>query len=231
MAQYPGTDEAWVDRNSDNRLINWGKRGSRIAQGPGWAQASSTPFHLFKHYLAEGGIRAPLIISGPGVAYRDETVDSLAHVMDLTPTFIELAGATYPATYKGKPVEQPRGKSMVPILSRKSSKVHGKDEAIGFEYNDLKAIRVGDYKATWISEPFGSSEWQVFDLCVDPGESKDLSSQKPMLKLRLIDAWTEYAKSVGLSLLKMSLMKINRGLYFLQNLSQFHGTAGGNRKI
>ena len=117
--------------------------------------------------------------------------------MDLAPTFLELAGATYPATYNGKPVEQPRGKSMVPLLSKKSSTVHGPDEAIGWEYNNFKAIRIGDYKATWISKPFGPSEWQVFDLSVDPGESKDLSSQKPKLKRRLIDAWDEYAKSVG----------------------------------
>ena len=120
MDSYLGTDEAWVERNSDNRFSNWGKRGSRIAPGPGWAQASSTPFHLFKNFLAEGGIRSPLIISGPGVAHQGETVDCVAHVMDLAPTFLELAGATYPATYNGKPVEQPRGKSMVPLLSKKS---------------------------------------------------------------------------------------------------------------
>jgi len=197
MDSYPDTDEAWVEHNSDNRLSNWGKRGSRIAQGPGWAQASSTPFHLFKNFLAEGGIRSPLIISGPGVAHQDETVDCVTHVMDLAPTLLELAGATYPATYNGKPVEQPRGKSMVPLLSKKSSTVRGPDEAIGWEYNNSKAIRIGDYKATWTSKPYGPSEWQIFDLSVDPGESKDLSSQKPELKLHLIDAWDEYAKSVG----------------------------------
>jgi len=197
MDSYPGTDKAWMEHNSDNRLSNWGKRGSRIAQGPGWAQASSTPFHLFKNFLAEGGIRSPLIISGPGVAHQNETVDGVAHVMDLAPTFLELAGATYPATYNGKPVEQPRGKSMVPLLSKNSSTVHGPDEAIGWEYNNFKAIRIGDHKATWISKPFGPSEWQIFDLSVDPGESKDLSTQKPKLRQRLIDAWDEYAKSVG----------------------------------
>jgi len=148
MDSYLGTDEAWVERNSDNRFSNWGKRGSRIAPGPGWAQASSTPFHLFKNFLAEGGIRSPLIISGPGVVHQGETVDCVAHVMDLAPTFLELAGATYPATYNGKPVEQPRGKSMVPLLSKKSSTVHGPDEAIGWEYNNYKAIRIGDHKAT-----------------------------------------------------------------------------------
>jgi arylsulfatase len=197
MDSYPETDEAWVEHNSDNRFSNWGKRGSRIAQGPGWAQASSTPFHLFKNFLAEGGIRSPLIISGAGVAHQGEIVNGLAHVMDLAPTFLELAGATYPTTYNGKPTEQPRGKSMVPLLSKKSTVVHGPDEAIGWEYNNFKAIRIGDHKATWISKPYGPGEWEVFDLSVDPGESKDLSTQKPKLKQRLTDAWNEYAKSVG----------------------------------
>ena len=71
------------------------------------------------------------------------------------------------------------------------------DEAIGWEYNNLKAIRIGDHKATWIGKPFGPGEWQIFDLSIDPGESKDLSTQKPKLRQRLIDAYGEYAKSVG----------------------------------
>ena len=136
-------------------------------------------------------------MSGPGVAHQGEIVNGLAHVMDLAPTFLELAGATYPATYNGKPVVQPRGSSMVPLLSKESSTVHAPDEAIGWEYNNFKAIRVGNYKGTWISKPFGPSDWQIFDLSVDPGENKDLSSDKPELRQRLIDAWDEYAESVG----------------------------------
>jgi len=197
MDSYPQTDAAWMEHNSDNRFSNWGKRGSRIAQGPGWAQASSTPFHLYKNLLAEGGIRSPLIISGPGVAYQGEVVDSVAHVMDMAPTFLELAGTKYPATYNGRPVEQPRGKSMVPLLSKKSSVTYGPDDVIGWEYNNSKAIRIGDHKATWTVEPFGQGEWQVFDLSIDPGEGNDLSAQNPKLKQRLIDAWDEYASSVG----------------------------------
>jgi arylsulfatase len=117
--------------------------------------------------------------------------------MDFVPTFLELAGATYPATYNGKSVEHPRGKSMVALLSKKSSTVRGPDEALGWEYNNLKAIRIGDHKGTWIAKPFGPGEWQIFNLSVDPGESKDLSTQEPKLRQRLIDAWEEYAKSVG----------------------------------
>jgi len=197
MDSYPGTGEAWVERNSDNRFSNWGRRGSRIAQGPGWAQASSTPFYLFKHFLSEGGIRSPLIISGPGVARQGKTVHNTTHVMDLGPTFLDLAGASYPAAFNGKPVEQPRGKSMHSFLSGESSTVRGPDDPLGMEYNSLKAMRIGDHKATWIPKPYGPGKWQVFDLTVDPGESKDLSSQYPDLKQRLIRAWEEYAEAVG----------------------------------
>ncbi|MEH6584749.1 MAG: arylsulfatase, partial [Halioglobus sp.] len=197
MDSYPGTDAAWIERNSDNRFANWGKPGSRIAQGPGWAQASSTPFHLFKHFLAEGGIRSPMIISGPGVALKEDSVNNMAHVMDLAPTFIELAGARYPATYQGKPVEQPRGKSMVSFLSGQGTPVHGKDESLGWEYNDSKAIRMGNYKAVWVRGPYGPEKWQLFDLSVDPGERNDISSQEPALKKQLIAAWLKYSESVG----------------------------------
>jgi arylsulfatase A-like enzyme len=117
--------------------------------------------------------------------------------MDLAPTLLELAGATYPASYNGRPVEQPRGKSMAPLLSRNSPTVHRPDEAIGWEYNNSKAIRISDHKAIGTGGPFGPGEWQVFDLSVDPGESNDLSTQNPKLKQSLIDAGDEYAKSVG----------------------------------
>lgn len=197
MDMYSGTDEAWVERNSDNRFSNLGKRGSCIAQGPGWAQASSTPFHLYKLFLAEGGIRSPLIISGPGIAYKAETVHNMAHVMDIAPTLMELAGTTHPTSYKGKPVEQPLGKSMVSFLSKKSPTLYGPDEALHWEYNDSKALRMGNYKATWISKPLGSEAWQIFDMSVDPGESNDLSSKMPAIQQKLVNAWIEYANSVG----------------------------------
>ena len=86
---------------------------------------------------------------------------------------------------------------MVSLLSGNSSAVHEPDEAIGWEYNNLKAIRIGNHKGTWISAPFGPGEWQIFDLSVDPGESKDLSTEEPELRQRLIEAWDEYAREVG----------------------------------
>ena len=200
MHMYPDTDEAWVERNSDNRFSNWGRRGSRIAQGIGWAQASSTPFRLFKGFIAEGGIRAPLIVSGPGVARGGKISAALTHVMDLAPTFLEIAGASHLTTYQGRDVEPIRGKSLVPMLSGQSDVVRGEDEPIGFELLGWRGIRAGTWKATWISSPFGVSDWQLFNLAVDPGESRDLADENPELLQRLITQWEAYAEDVGVIL-------------------------------
>ena len=75
--------------------------------------------------------------------------------------------------------------------------VRGPDDAIGWEFSRLKALRMGRYKATWIPKPYGPGRWQLFDLSVDPGEHDDLAAEKPKLIKHLEERWEEYAQSVG----------------------------------
>ena len=197
MHMYPGTDEAWVERNSDNRFPNWGRRGSRIAQGAGWAQASSTPFRLFKAFIAEGGIRSPLIASGPPLAHSGETLHAIAHVMDIAPTLLEIAAAPYPsANESGVPIPQ-RGKSLLPLLTAQADSTRGADDFLAWEFFDWRAVRTAKWKATWIAEPFGTGDWQLFDIMVDPGESMNLSDQFPDVTQELAKKWHRYADDVG----------------------------------
>jgi len=198
MHSYPGTDEAWVERNSDNRYENMGRRGSRIAEGPGWAQASVTPFRLFKGFIAEGGIRSPLIVSGPVVDGAGKTVDGVAHVMDITPTFLELAGANYPSEHNGRRIVPLRGKSLVPVLTGRRTSIRTQDDPVGWEMMGWRALRMGQWKITWIDAPFGESEWQLFDLSTDPGETQDLSSDNIEQLQRLLKQWNAYADEVGI---------------------------------
>ena len=198
MDMYPETDEAWVARNSDNRFSNWGRRGSRVAQGPGWAQASSTPFRLFKAFIAEGGIRSPLIISGPPVARSGEILDAVAHVMDIAPTLLDIAGASYPTSNEKGNLAPPRGKSMMPFLSTQAESIREQDDYLAWEFFDWNAVRTEAWKATWIREPFGSGDWQLFDMAVDPGESNDVSAQHPEVMQELADKWDVYADEVGI---------------------------------
>jgi arylsulfatase len=197
MHMYPGTDEIWVERNSDNRFSNWGRRGSRIAQGAGWAQASSTPFRLFKAFIAEGGIRSPLIMSGATLAHRGKTVDAVAHVMDIAPTLLSIAGATYPSSNEQGSLIPQRGKSMIPLLTTQADSTRGVDDYLAWEFFDWHAVRTATWKATWIREPFGASDWELFDMTVDPGESNDVADQHPEVLQDLANKWDDYADEVG----------------------------------
>jgi arylsulfatase len=155
---------------------------------------------LFKAFIAEGGIRSPLIMTGPGVSRTGETVHAVAHVMDIAATLLDLSGTDYPSVYDGRNIAPLRGKSMLPLLEKRGAVLHGPDEPLAWEFNGWRAIRMGDMKAAWISRPFGAGEWQLFDVATDPGESIDLSRKEPELLQQFISAWAEYANDVGVVL-------------------------------
>ena len=213
MHQYPGTDEAWLDRNSDNRYENMGRRFSRIAQGAAWAQVSMTPFRLFKAFTTEGGIRSPLIISGPGVISRGAHSDAFAHVMDITATILDAAGVEHPGTsYKGRKVEPLRGRTMMKVLNGKSNFIYDNDTAVNWEMLGFRAVRKGDFKLVWLSIPFGNDDWQLYDLSKDPGELNDLSQERPKLRKEMIAIWNQYSKEVGVVLPPGGAMRFDMNL-------------------
>jgi arylsulfatase len=76
--------------------------------GPGWAQASSAPFRLFKSFTSQGGIKSPLIAKLPGrMTQAGDWNHAFLHVTDIMPTFLEVAGAAYPEEHDGRAVRQP----------------------------------------------------------------------------------------------------------------------------
>ena len=199
MDQYPGTDKEWVDRNSDNRYENLGRSFSRIAQGPAWAQVSMTPYRMFKGFTAEGGIRSPLIISGPGVANQGGHNDSFSHVMDISATILDVADVKHPGTsYKGRKVAPLRGHSLVDVLNGKKKFIYDNDIAVSWEMWGSRAVRKGDLKLVWMAAPYGIDDWQLYDLAKDPGELNDLSENLPSQRKEMIDIWNQYSKDVGI---------------------------------
>jgi arylsulfatase len=60
----------------------WGRAGSYVGVGAPWAQVSAAPFRLYKGWLAEGGIRSPLVVSGAGVRRPARSINhGLMHVI------------------------------------------------------------------------------------------------------------------------------------------------------
>jgi arylsulfatase len=201
MHQYPQTNKAWIDRNSDNRFENLGRQYSRMAAGPAWAQVSMTPFRLFKTIMGEGGIRSPLIISGPGVKKQGTHSAAFSHVMDVAATILESSRTPHPGTsYKGRTVEPLRGQSMSPVLSGKANAVYKDDTAVSWEMFGMRAVRKGDFKLLWLIKPFGPDKWQLYNLAKDPGETVDLSEEMPELRKEMIAIWNSYSQETGVIL-------------------------------
>ena len=178
-----------------------GRKGTFAEYGPAWAQVSMAPFRLYKGLLGEGGTRSPLIVSGPGVRGAGElNKEAILHVMDIVPTLLELAGVEHPSTFQGREVVPMQGKSWVEMLDQETRSPRGPDEWLGWELFGNRAIRQGDWKISWHYEPFGTWDWQLFDLSKDPGEQYDLSQEFPQRRQALIALWDEYVKRNGVIL-------------------------------
>jgi arylsulfatase A-like enzyme len=175
-----------------------GRKGTFAEYGPPWAQVGMTPFRLYKGFLAEGGIRSPLIISGPGVKGKGGlNKDAVLHVMDITPTILELAGIEHPSTFNGHAIEPMQGKSWVGMMNGTTKSPRTDEDWLGWELFGNKAIRQGDWKISWQYQPMGIEDWQLFNLAKDLGEEYDLSDKHPKKKEELIALWDEYVLTNG----------------------------------
>lgn len=197
--QYPGADEEGFQDMFDTRLENIGNPGSNYAYGIGFASSSGGPLDKFKLTVGEGGIRSPLLIAGPGIKSGQQS-DAFVYVTDIMPTILELARVDYPENLQGRKLDPMRGRSMAPLLDGTKKTIYKDTEFVGGELNGDKWMRQGDFKAVMVSKPYGTAQWQLFNVAKDPGEAEDLSKSMPDKLNELKAAWDDYAKEVGVVL-------------------------------
>jgi arylsulfatase len=83
-----------------------------------------------------------------------------------------------------------QGRSMLPGL-------HGEampERAVGWELVGRRALRKGDWKMTWMTAPYGTAAWQLYNLAKDPVETNDLAQQEPAKLAELTQEWDDYVK-------------------------------------
>jgi arylsulfatase len=191
-----GGEAAEFFGNFDNSLENRGRPGSSTDIGPGWAYASATPLRLFKGYVAQGGIRVPLIVKPAGSFGQARRVDTVVHVMDLMPTILELAGVRQPAQWHGVDVAPIQGRSLVELLEG-GHHPSWMERGLGWEAYGMDAYRRGPWKVLRLPPPFGNGDWQLYNLAEDPGEVRDVAAEHPDLVAELELGWTAYAEANG----------------------------------
>jgi arylsulfatase A-like enzyme len=152
-----------------------GTPDSYTSYGLSWANASNTPFRLYKHWVHEGGIATPLIAYWPTVIKQKGTLThQTGHVIDLMATCCDVAGCAYPKTYKEKEIVPLAGKSLLPIFQGKTRTGH---QAIFWEHEGNRAARKGKWKL--VSKHPGA--WELYDLEADRTELHNVIKKNPQI--------------------------------------------------
>jgi arylsulfatase A-like enzyme len=195
IAGTPGTRDYLfaASRWSQTDPKSWGDPGSYVGYGAPWAQVSMTPFAQYKGYLAEGGIRNGLVVSGPLVKRPKGSIGAaLMHVADIVPTLLDVAGVTYPKTGPAGDVPPLIGKAWVKYLAGEEDSPRTGEDYLGWEVFGGRAIRQGDWKIRWQYKPYGTEEWELFNLTADPAELHDLAAEKPDKVKAMLALWDDY---------------------------------------
>ncbi len=174
-----------------------GAEDTFVAYGTGWANASNTPFRGYKHDGYEGGISTPFIVHWPqGISHdrRGEIVKEPSHLIDLMPTFLQAAGASYPSEFAGKTIQPMEGVSLVPTFSGDALT---RESEIGFEHHGNLALRDGRWKIVSAYRKDHPTRWELYDMEADRTELNDLAKVNPARLNELIKKWQVWADRVG----------------------------------
>lgn len=184
----------FIRSHYENTYENMGTVNSFVSYGPQWAQAGAAPFNRYKSFTTEGGMSAPFIISGKNIPSTGEIRDTYFTVMDLAPTFYELAGADYPGSL-GTPKTKPLlGKSIVPHVEGRTQFIHDDSYQMGLEHRGHVFFRKGDWKIVQLGGDNVEKKMMLFNLAKDLGETTDLSKVHPEKFEEMLKEWRDYMK-------------------------------------
>ncbi|MCY3544980.1 MAG: arylsulfatase [Chloroflexi bacterium] len=174
------------------------KMGNILGQRPGpgdtfmsyslpWANASNSPFRLFKRWTHEGGISTPFIVSWPDRIKQAGIVHEPTHISDIPATCIDAGGATYPTELNGNDITPIEGVSFMDAIDNGEWK---RDLPIYWEHEGSRALRIDNWKL--VAEVGG--EWELYDMDDDRTELNNLvesNAPKAAEMIALYESWAE----------------------------------------
>lgn len=158
----------------------------------------TSPLRGGKGQLYEGGIRIPLVVSGPGMKKPGGQCNAPVSSVDIYPTLLELAGAAAP---KDQVLD---GISLVPALRGESDlqrqRLFWHFPCYVGKATPSSAIREGDFKLIEFYEDGGRRE--LYNLKSDPNEERDLAKTQPEKAAALYRALQSWQSETGAAIPK-----------------------------
>lgn len=181
----------------ENTVIFFSSDNGPSRETRNWLDGTEDPYYggsagIFRGHkssLFEGGIRMPAILSGPGRIPAGRVCDGVGAMMDIFPTFLEIAGGECPNDLTID------GSSVLPTVTEGAPSPH---KQLFWEYNKQLAVRLGKWKLV-LNGRLGSGDKaddiHLSDLHSDPGERTNLKDQEPDLVAELTRAAKEWQAS------------------------------------
>ncbi|MCI0540756.1 MAG: sulfatase-like hydrolase/transferase, partial [Verrucomicrobiales bacterium] len=170
-----------------------GSARSHLCLGPGWSSAANAPFRRHKIWTHEGGISTPCILHWPA---RIQSGNALrhtpAHLIDLVPTVLELAGLTPPASWNGQLRPPLPGVSLAPAFQNDTTLPR---ETMFWLHEGNRALRMGDWKI--VSETENGNRWELYNLAADRSEQNDLATQDPARVTVMSQRWNQMSAEMA----------------------------------
>jgi arylsulfatase A-like enzyme len=188
IIQGTDTRHGHFPRGGTRPEIRPGGPDTYAAYGVGWANASNTPFRLYKQWVHEGGIASPLVAHWPkGIADRGAIRQQVGHVVDLMATSLDIAGVEYPTEFQGRAITPLEGISLVPAFADETLV---RPQGLFWEHMGHRAVRIGDWKL--VAER--GQPWELYNLRADRTETEDLAERSPERVRTLVEAWEAWAE-------------------------------------
>lgn len=184
--------EVMIRGDGHNPLAQPGSAESFLCLGPGFSNASNTPFRRHKTWVHEGGISTPLVVYVPERLRNGVSAGSITpqngHLIDLAPTILELAGAS-PDVVCGPTAKRYPGKSLAKVLTQGVLMDRGD---LYFSHEGNRALISKGWKivmARCDQTPGTPIHWELYDLRCDRAEQHDLSLEQPERVREMAARW------------------------------------------
>jgi arylsulfatase len=193
LGQFDNTLILFCSDNGATGASGW--KGSSV--GMIWGQVSNMPFKNYKASSYDGGAATPLIMHWPkriSGAARGSINRSVGHLVDIMPTVLAAAGATYPdKDLSGRDLPKSSGRSLLPVLDGKHVPLN---EPVFVEHYGNCALIDEDWKLL-ANDGRAVGPWALYNMRTDRCEMTNVAAEHPEVVKRMDAQWHAIAKRIN----------------------------------